>query len=409
MSDKPKRHWYQFSLKSLMALMAAAGVGLGMVANYRYCVRRAEAHDKELKWWESTSRIATYSLDAHSEKIRGHVERQRQLRDEFLRAAWLPWLRPVDVVTPEDRQTQAIDKLNCLGIERVSRTNVDIGYGGRRGAIEPTHFGDDDLLILRDLPDLAELSINRGQVTDRGMTTIAQFPKLSSLSLLNIPITDAGVLQIAKLSRLKRLKLIGGKVSDNGVAELAKLSDLEELCLDGAEVTDVGSNSLKGLTRLQFLSLSGTKLTDRGLENLQNLTELTRLRLYGTEITDAGLAHLKRMSKLKTLSIGNTRVTSDGLAFLQPLSALGCLEMEGIELTEAGAEHLNRLSNLHQLNLVWFPGSGTVSPTTLASLAKLQSLTSIDMSNSGGYTPAQFEKLRQALPRTTIMEGYIHD
>src|SRR5262245_7434593 len=66
-----------------------------------------------------------------------------------------------------ERQSEAITELHRLGIERVSRTSVDIGYGGRRGAIEPTHFGDDDLLVVRDLPDLVELSIHRGQVTDR--------------------------------------------------------------------------------------------------------------------------------------------------------------------------------------------------------------------------------------------------
>ena len=409
MNATPKRRWYQFSLKSLLALMAAAGVVLGWLANYRYCVRRAEAHDKELRWWEAINRFATRSLDEHSEKIRGHAERQRKFRDEFLRAAWLPWLRPSDVVSPDERQTEAIEKLHCLGIERVSRTSVEMGYWGRRGREEPTHFGDDDLPILRDLPDLIELSIIDGQVTDRGMATIAQLPKLTNLSLLHLPINDAGVAQIAKLSRLKQLMLTGGKISDEGIAELARLSDLEELNLAGAEMTDAGSHSLKGLTRLQFLSLSGTKLTDGGLANLVDLTELTHLRLTGTKITDAGLVHLQRLTKLKTLSIGDTLVTSDGLAFLQPLSALSCLEIKGVELTPTGAEHLKRLPNLRQLELVSFPAGGAVSPTTLASLAKLQKLTSIDMSNASGYTQAQFEELRRALPGTTIMEGYIHD
>jgi len=310
---KPKRRWYQFSLKALLAVMGVAGVVLGWLANYRYCALRAEAHDKELRWWETSSRFATRSLDEHSEKIRGYAERQRQLRDEFLRAAWLPWLRPSDVVTPDERQTEAIEKLHCLGIERASRTSVEMGYLGRRGREEPTHFGDDDLPILRDLPDLVELSIMNGQVTDRGMATIAQLPKLTNLNLFHLPINDAGVAQIAKLSRLKQLMLTGGKISDEGVAELAKLSDLEELSLAGAEMTDAGSRSLKRLTRLQFLSLSGTKLTDRGLENLKDLTELTHLRLNGTAISDAGLAHLKRMTKLQTLSIGDTRVTSERL------------------------------------------------------------------------------------------------
>ena len=74
------------------------------------------------------------------------------------------------------------------------------------------------MLVLRDLPDLVELSITGGQVTDRGMATIAGFAKLRSLILVDVPVTDAGVVHVAKLARLKRLMLIGAPISDAGVA-----------------------------------------------------------------------------------------------------------------------------------------------------------------------------------------------
>src|SRR6185295_6045002 len=71
----------------------------------------------------------------------------------------VPVAAPTATDVPSARETAAIANLNRLGIERASRISVDIGDSGRRGIDEPTHFRDEDLLILRDLPDLSDLSI----------------------------------------------------------------------------------------------------------------------------------------------------------------------------------------------------------------------------------------------------------
>src|SRR5262249_52974735 len=99
-----------------------------------------------------------------------------------------------------------------------------IGSGGRYGREHPGHFRDEDLGLLKALPDLEELSIYKCPITDRGMATIAGFAKLKSLTVSDAPITDAGVARVAELSGLRRLMLLNLPLTDASATHLSKLT-----------------------------------------------------------------------------------------------------------------------------------------------------------------------------------------
>ena len=87
--------------------------------------------------------------------------------------------------------------------------------------------------------------------------------------------------------------------------------------LKGRAVNDATLEHLKELTKLQFLYLSGTQVTDAGLEHLKGLSNLKLLLLGNTKVTDAGLVHLKGLTKLQYLDVFLTHVTADGVKKLQ--------------------------------------------------------------------------------------------
>ncbi len=132
-----------------------------------------------------------------------------------------------------------------------------------------TEFGDDDMTLLGDVPNVHSVNLSGTRVTDAGMT------------------------HLSRLTSIERLDLSETKVTDMGLAELKGMTRLETIDLRGTSVTDAGMVHLNGLTRLQRLVLHHTEVTDSGLRHLTGLPGLLKLGLAGTEATDAGIAELR--------------------------------------------------------------------------------------------------------------------
>jgi hypothetical protein len=102
MSDKPKRRWYQFSLKSLMIAITAGSLALGCwfgwLRNYRECLRLAEAHEKAAAGYDKCydhwiRKTPTGKPDRLLMVWSQQADECRQLSNAYHRAAWQPWLR----------------------------------------------------------------------------------------------------------------------------------------------------------------------------------------------------------------------------------------------------------------------------------------------------------------------------
>ena len=82
MSEKPKRRWYQFSLRALLVLMTLSALMLCWWNHRSFCLLRAE-------------KLSTVSLDAEM-KYDDAVHQilfQQRTATEYRRAVWQPWLR----------------------------------------------------------------------------------------------------------------------------------------------------------------------------------------------------------------------------------------------------------------------------------------------------------------------------
>lgn len=114
-----------------------------------------------------------------------------------------------------------------------------------------------------------------------------------SLHLTDTKIGDDHLLLVAAVPEVASLNLRGTVITDAGLAHLAGLKSLRKLHLERTAVTDAGLQHLAGLENLEYLNLYGTKTTDAGLESLAGLKQLKKLFLWQTEVTDAGVAKLK--------------------------------------------------------------------------------------------------------------------
>jgi hypothetical protein len=132
---------------------------------------------------------------------------------------------------------------------------------------------------------------------------------------------DEGLLQLAGLYNLADLYLVRAPVSDAGMRTLGGIGSLESLYLVQTPVTDAGLEPLAALKELIYLRLEGAagdEFTDSGLAHLTGLPKLRKLTLYGTGFTDQAVKPLEMATALEELTVLDTRISA---AALQSLAA----------------------------------------------------------------------------------------
>ena len=152
------------------------------------------------------------------------------------------------------------------------------------------------------------------------------FPNLKCLLLCKSQATDDCLAVIGRLRRLERILMWdASEVTDAGVAHLRKLPKLRYVHLSNeakftqSHITDDSLRVFGGMPQLEGLSLQGNRFTDAGLEHLKGLKRLESLwvDLGISRITDDGLLHLYGLTRLKELAVQQTEVTDEGVSKLQ--------------------------------------------------------------------------------------------
>ena len=184
--SKPRRRWFQYSLRTLFVLLTVLCVWLAVTVNRARKQREAVAAIEEL------GGVVYYDFQ---------VDNSRGL----LRAK-LPgpkWLREL------------------VGDEYfVSVHFVDLGN---------TQVTDAQLEHLKGLSNLQALVLDRTQVTDAGLEHLKGLTNLQTLSLRNCRITGAGLEHLKGLTNLQSLNLRDTRITDAGLVHLKGLTNLEWL------------------------------------------------------------------------------------------------------------------------------------------------------------------------------------
>jgi len=163
------RRWFQFSLKTLLALMLAACCLLAWVA-----YKRSQAAEQK----------AAYNLII----AKGGAT---NFGPESTRSPWLRWILGDDVA-------------------------------GEGGCIEfgDSGLNDADLAQLSSLRQIQRLSLNKNQITDKGLAHLRKLPRLKYLSLDETQISDDGLATLRACDSLEWLSLYGTRTTTAGVHSL---------------------------------------------------------------------------------------------------------------------------------------------------------------------------------------------
>jgi Leucine-rich repeat (LRR) protein len=243
-SEKPKRRWYQFSLKTLLVVLTLLCLGPGGWMAYQ--------HHRD-------GRRQT-AIDA-IEKVGGKIHYGNR-------------------VAPRSFAMQVF-----LGNERFE--NLD-----ELRFTSNWKLANSDLVHVQQFPGLQILALADTQITDDGLVHLANLVALKELDLEGTPITDSGLVHLAGSNTLKNLRLENTPITDSGLRHLAGLTELEILHLDNTNVTDTGLVNLSRMKKLVTLTLMDTDVTDSGLLHLASLTKLEWLWLDGAKVSQAGIGRL---------------------------------------------------------------------------------------------------------------------
>jgi hypothetical protein len=185
---KRKRRWFQFSLRTLLVVMAILAVGCAWVA--------------------------------------GKIEQSRREREatrHFL---------ALGAVILQDQQPM-LSRLWPFG-EQMVTTGVLVGnkeyyltFGTARFAEsmearirQPT---DSDLRRLKDLPGLETLRVTSQFVTDNGIAELVSIKSLRRLEICAPLVSNSAVVQIAQMVDLADLNLVGTAMTPSGIGNLRQL------------------------------------------------------------------------------------------------------------------------------------------------------------------------------------------
>ncbi len=204
-----------------------------------------------------------------------------------------------------------------------------------RVALHSDQVTNAGLSYIAQLRSLVVLDLEGTSVTTEGIDSLSGQPKLECLVLNFTGVCEAEYLgALRQLKKLRTLHLCDTFLANEGVAELSSLK-LSTLTLSRTSIDDVAMAHLGEMTTLEWLDVEEVGVTDEGLRCLSGLTRLRHLNLTRTKITNSGLAALRAMSHLEELYISHTRTTDDGIPHLTDLKNLSLFHYEGTKISPA--------------------------------------------------------------------------
>jgi Leucine-rich repeat (LRR) protein len=224
-TPKPKRRWYQYSLRTLLLLVLVVSIGMSWLAVRRQRAKRhREAVETIVKGGGSVAYDWQVAQNVPKPKPPGPAWLRNLLGDDFF----------ADVVFA------------------IIQTDSEMEY-------------------VTTFARLEDLYLSGDRITDAALENLKRFPRLRKLTVSdNQTITGAGLANIKELTQLQALYVRYTPVGDAGSAHLEELTHLHTLYLHDTGITDAGLEHIKTLTQLKSLYLRESRVTDAGVRDLQN-------------------------------------------------------------------------------------------------------------------------------------------
>jgi len=222
-APKPKRRWYQYSLRTLLLAFFLFALLMGWAETRFQNAQRQRAAVERI---EGMGGYAEYDYicnfpQAHSDEN-----------------------GPIDLPDPPGsrrlRELLGDDLFNGLAGYSIAEVDFPRSRWGSPTPVGYAHVSDEDLCVL------CSLSV------------------LRSIDLSFQPISDAGLKQLSGLRRLENLQLYGTKITDKAVETLVGLPRLEDLNVGGTQINPLILARLLPRKKLKHLELSTDQIEKVG-------------------------------------------------------------------------------------------------------------------------------------------------
>ncbi|MGI8980066.1 MAG: leucine-rich repeat domain-containing protein [Pirellulaceae bacterium] len=322
MAASPKRHWYQFSLRTLLGLMAAVAVLGGLFSARWNRAQRQAAFVNHLRWSDDAHYDYEVFMDRGPTYPVKHSWDDESPYPLFLRQ-WLSkdFFHSVVCIELWDPSHDAKERLRTLERMRI------------------------------DLPDLRRLWVY-DYATTKDIEQIVRISSLRSLDFTFLDIEGKDISALARATQLEDLSIWTQSLSDDEIRPLMSLTHLSRLSIlatQGDQSASLAGEWLTSFSRLEDFDAQGLPLDNRAAKHLATLTKLKCLRLEGARVDDAALADLATLTQLEELDLSQTRITDAGLKHLTGLTGLKRLSLNRTAITDLGITHLAGMNRLEAL------------------------------------------------------------
>lgn len=276
-----KSRWFRFSLRTLLLLIAALCVWLGIQVNAAQRQKRAVDALQQGGvgiffdyYWEIDANDPEISILKHNPVQPGPAWLRKLIGDEYFReVVGVSLNNQCSITESEFSQVAKLPKINSVALHEAKITSNGTGI------TRPVK--DSDFVVLENLNQLRDLYLTGADVEDIGLAALLKSARsLKNLTIIDSPINDAGMGQIGKLTELKHLTLQNIRITDSGLSHLRNLSKLDSLQLFEVDISDAGIKYLKELKNVGVIWIRGTRITLQGYRELQ--TALPTTIIYGT-------------------------------------------------------------------------------------------------------------------------------
>lgn len=261
-------------------------------------------------------------------------------------------------IKKRDTAVKNLQSLGCKVIFDYELTEADHDYfPGIKCDPEPLYtrwlFGEHANAKVKWVWINSDANILRGGSKDEDFRWLADFPALELVTNEDKNIPPKTVERIVKYApRLRAYYSWNASVDDHDMEQIGKLTDLTLLKVQAKNVTEKGYNHLSKLKKLQRLEFINGAITNNTLQKIGELPELRELQLYACQFVNTDFRHLNDLKILSGLRLSDTNTTDHTVSQIAlALPHLSWLHLDGTSITEASLHELTKFSNLKAVSL----------------------------------------------------------
>lgn len=302
--------------------------------------------------------------------------------------------------------------LSLLGIDFFQE--IHTVFFDRLDGVATKPFTDEDLVFLKELPELRSLGLQSPYLTDRGLAPLKHLESLETLRVYG-SIRGEGLIDLANLRNLEALEIVNcftpdGELAGNliqrplpvtdfrGLAYLRRLPRLRRLHIAvSAEEHLRCLGGIRGLTELR-LGFAAPDISGAPLSRMAARDTLASLRLFGA-VSGDHVEHLAGFLNLKILNLSRTEISGHDLKKLPRLPKLVFLDLSGTKLAEDDLRNLPELPNLTTL----YVQETAIGDTSLRCLSRLPNLRELDIAFTN-ISSSRIDALRKESPSLDVWD-----